>query len=755
MSALRWLGAGLMVAALGLPGFAAPGGPVLFRETFDRCEEGKPPPAPWQVLEGQALVENGSLHITSQKQNPRVLLRQQFSGDISVTLRLRKAPGCHWSGMAVKGVYWLTVNQQYTSLLLDRRLDRVPSGIAPEEVGKRLAGVPNWGAYLWDPQDFVMRLDCQGKTLRAYLDGKRFIEVCDDFMPDRGALMLVGGWGTDIIVDDVTVTRFIPDMTPPEMSPPPQPSLEELKPTLDRQDAIYSDGETAKLSVCWRATESRPLRLRLTLIDFYERTVAAVETKAEQEAGKQAQAAVALTPPRRGIFKVAMSTIGAGERETPQGDLISFSVLPKHLADRTESQDSYFGGHPHWEVPEFHSALARKIGVRWARDHDAIQYTWWPKVEPERGQWHWYDEEIGLLRRNHLHLLGEFLYVPPWAATDGSATKPPKNLNDFAAYVRETVAHYRDTIRFWEVWNEPHFGGFWEGTPEQYADLLRVAYEAAKAANPDCVVIGGGGVALDYLNWVERVLRAGALRHCDRFSFHYGYAGKALESERQSFLGRLQRLRELMRQNGGEKPLWNTEAAVMTTSFLDPYRQGYAEPDAIYHFREAAYAVVRMVVLNIACGVQKIFYYDILWPRRDVFIEGFLKNPVNTGMLELHGGLKPLGVAYATTADILDGARFVATVELAPEVHAYLFASGNRCVAVYWGNFGRKWVEKRIRLQRQGRWELRDIMNVRTTLPFQQTLCLSLTRAPIFVIATGTRMIDFQRAWRNGRVEQP
>lgn len=737
---------------------AAQAGQVLFQESFDRCEDGKPPPQPWQVLEGEAVVEKGRLRITSERQNPRVLLPTKFEGDLSVSLRLMRAPECHWSGMVVKDLYWLTVNRQFGALFLNRRLTHVPSGIAAEEVGAELSRFGDWAKYLWDPSSFVMRLDCQGKTLRAYLDNKLFLETQDDRMPEAGGLVLVGGWGTDIYVDDVVVRRFDDDLLPKRAPRAPRPTLEGLKGTLDRQDAIYHESEQPKLTVTWRPREAQPLRLRLRTIDFYERTEGQAEAKVEQVAGQTAQATVAIRPPRRGIFKVSMTLLQPDGQEVPQGDLTSFSVIPKSLGERPESEASCFGGHPHWEVPEFHYALARKIGMRWARDHDAIQYTWWPNVERERGKWHWYDQDVALLRRNRLQLLGEFLYVPDWAssAPTGNAaawgTSPPKSLDDFGQYVFETVSHYRSAIHCWEVWNEPHYGGFWKGTPEEYAELLRTAYEAAKRADPRCVIVGGGGVDLFSLNWVERAMRAGLLRWCDVFSFHYGCAGVALEGHRERFVEQLKRLENLMREHGATKPLWNTEAAVFSTSFLDQYREGCAEPDAVYHFREAACALVRMYVQNVACGVQKVFYYDVLWPRRDGFIDGFLKDPVATGMIELHGGLKPIGVAYATVADVLDGARFVETIDLSAEVHAYLFQRGSECTAVYWGNFGRQPVQKQLRLRSRGRWELCDVMNVRQTLPSAGEVNLPLSREPRFVVATGATAGDFARAWRRATV---
>ncbi|PIZ30328.1 MAG: hypothetical protein COY42_34130 [Armatimonadetes bacterium CG_4_10_14_0_8_um_filter_66_14] len=752
---------GVVAAAVGWVSLGSvSAGELLYEDHFNAAGTTAPAP-PWKVLEGAATIENGRLHIVSDHANPRVLLDRVFEGDISVAMRLMQAPRCHWSGMVVKDAYWLSVNQQYSSLMLDRRIQHVPSGVAAEDVGKQLGRAPSWQKYLWDPDSFVLRLDCVGQTVRAYLDGKLFLDVQDELMPESGKLMLVGGWGTDVYVDGVTVRRFSDDLLPPKPVPVVSPTLANLKTTLDRQDAIYFDGESAQLTTEWLAQEATPLRLRFNLTDVYGQPAGSVEARTTQETGRTENVTVALSAPRRGLFKVALTAIPAAGPETPQGDLISFSVLPKRLSEQTADEASYFGGHPHWELPEFHYPLARKLGMRWARDHDAIQYTWWTNVQPERGKWRWYDDDIALLRSNGLNLLGEFMWAPEWAATTAPGVAAharsrqlPQNMDDFRRYVFETVSHYRDSLKYWEVWNEPHYSGFWVGTPEQYVELLSVAYEAAKQANPDCVIVGGGGFALSSLDWVDKALRAGMLKYCDVVSFHYGYAGQPFEKQVEWFTQHLSTLRAMMRDSGGEKPLWNTEAAVYSTSFLDQNRAGYAENDAVYNYREAADAVVRMYVVNLAAGVRKMFYYDALWPRRKGFVESFLSDPVNTRMLELHGGLKPLGVAYATAADLLDGATFVEAIAQAAGIRVYVFQGAGRCVAVCWRNSDRDATEVPLRLPAVGDWERSDVMNVRTPVAASPTLRRMIGRAPTFYIAQGVTVDQFSTAWHRADVRE-
>lgn len=61
-------------------------------------------------------------------------------------------------------------------------------------------------------------------------------------------------------------------------------------------------------------------------------------------------------------------------------------------------------------------------------------------------------------------------------------------------------------IRVWEVWNEPDFKFFWEGTFNDYARLLKVAYIVAKMVDPDAQIMFGGLLYNTPDNWLARVL---------------------------------------------------------------------------------------------------------------------------------------------------------------------------------------------------------------------------------------------------------
>lgn len=66
----------------------------------------------------------------------------------------------------------------------------------------------------------------------------------------------------------------------------------------------------------------------------------------------------------------------------------------------------------------------------------------------------------------------------------------PENL--WARYVENVVRHFRGQVRYWELWNEPDLTSYWLGTPQDYAQLLKVGYLAAKNADPDALILFGG-----------------------------------------------------------------------------------------------------------------------------------------------------------------------------------------------------------------------------------------------------------------------
>jgi hypothetical protein len=136
-------------------------------------------------------------------------------------------------------------------------------------------------------------------------------------------------------------------------------------------------------------------------------------------------------------------------------------------------------------------------GIGWA--HVAVI---WPYVENTRGNYDWrgYDEIVAAAQARHIDIVATILYTPAWATSAPTWTGVP----DTAAWVdfcSNAAKHFKGSISYWVLWNEPNLTEFWSGTRQQYIDLLlEPGADAIHAANPNAQV---GGPSLAHLNGAQ------------------------------------------------------------------------------------------------------------------------------------------------------------------------------------------------------------------------------------------------------------
>ena len=118
------------------------------------------------------------------------------------------------------------------------------------------------------------------------------------------------------------------------------------------------------------------------------------------------------------------------------------------------------------------------------------------------------------------------------AVGDRSQPHLPAYHATFAAYLGTLAAQGADAI---EVWNEPNLEREWPAgkiSTRSYTALLRAAYKAIKAANPNTLVISAapsptgyfGGCSsrgCDDANWMNGIANAGAGNYLDCVGIHY------------------------------------------------------------------------------------------------------------------------------------------------------------------------------------------------------------------------------------------
>lgn len=135
----------------------------------------------------------------------------------------------------------------------------------------------------------------------------------------------------------------------------------------------------------------------------------------------------------------------------------------------------------------------------------------------------------------------------------------------FARFISDMARRYPSVI-YWELMNEMDSGftclfGAKDNVPmlergKHYAEFLKIAYPAVKAANPACWVLTGGMSNTD--DFPRGIYEASGRAYFDIMNIHtYGVPVVT------AFVERGQRVREIMNANGDRgKPLWNTEFGI-------------------------------------------------------------------------------------------------------------------------------------------------------------------------------------------------
>lgn len=292
-----------------------------------------------------------------------------------------------------------------------------------------------------------------------------------------------------------------------------------------------------------------------------------------------------------------------------------------------KEEDGVFGIN-HAPVTAELARLMQEAGVVWARNCSFD----WNQLEPEPGQrsFEKTDLQVDRERAQGFRSLA-ILPVHPSAAWNSSApddvsgppwaklTYAPKDPAVLYDFVGAAVAEYRGRIRHYEFINEPVWIPFVGGnlsskvgyTVADYIDLLKGAYPAMKAADPDCVVLGGLSIQAE-MTFGDAFIAEGGLEYCDVYNLH-PYPTPDGPPER--FIGNMGRILAAMDVWGQRKPIWATETAFYAEDDL-PWTPWVAPPDhnAAANLtgseRRAADFGVRLAVILLAHGVEKIFYHQ-------------------------------------------------------------------------------------------------------------------------------------------------
>lgn len=177
-------------------------------------------------------------------------------------------------------------------------------------------------------------------------------------------------------------------------------------------------------------------------------------------------------------------------------------------------------------------AYTNELGFNWIK-----QQIEWFLYEPQRDQYNWgeIDRIVNGARAAGLNVLLSVVKAPAWArpaGADMSVDGPPANPQDFADFMGKMAARYRGRVQAYEIWNEQNLHYEWGNEPlsaARYVEMLRLCYNAIKAADPNAIVVSGaptptgvndGRIAIDDRIFLEQMYQAGLARYSDAIGAH-------------------------------------------------------------------------------------------------------------------------------------------------------------------------------------------------------------------------------------------
>lgn len=446
----------------------------------------------------------------------------------------------------------------------------------------------------------------------------------------------------------------------------------------------WDDRLLLHVTVAWaKSSQPRPVKIGLRITDFFDKEVWRDTVETDCTAVVQPQAD---RQQLRGYLRVhAKMTVDDVVCERG----IRLAVVPKHQGD-----DSRFGVNHAYPWPHLLD-LCRKAGLIWVRDWSLK----WQEVEPEQGKLVFTETDYQIDRplRHGLRVLG----LLPFPSSNWSSSAPasvvagpyypqnrarvayaPRNLAEFENYVEKTVAHYKDRITWWQVFNEPLYTDYslprklgYDG--RTYAELTAAFARAARRADPKCRVLAGIGALHDgqIMDDFEQFFAAGGLAAVDAVDIHH-YPGLRSPEFIEPLL---EKLHGLMERHGGRKPIWLTEYGYYADdapSRVPPEYSGFDRPLPTEQL-QAAYAV-RWATIMFANGVDKVFYHAGT-------CDGVDRDSLQGIFYEYGGEPHKIYAAQAVMAHLLrPSCRLVKPLALEHGVKGYLFRDGTRLVAVVW-----------------------------------------------------------------------
>ncbi len=231
--------------------------------------------------------------------------------------------------------------------------------------------------------------------------------------------------------------------------------------------------------------------------------------------------------------------------------------------------------------------MADQAGLGWTK-----QQFVWAEIEPlrkgefidpvtQQSSWAKFDGIVDELRAQDLKVIARLDRAPAWARpADSRPETPPVDFEDYGDFVYAFVKHFKGRIQYIQIWNEPNIYPEWGEQavdPVAYTQMLQVAYQRAKEADPNVYVLSaplaitlgephpqeGKWRSMPDLDYLEAMYEAGAKDYFDILSANaFGFDLPPDDPPAPDVLNfrRVELQREIMERYGdGDKAIWFNE----------------------------------------------------------------------------------------------------------------------------------------------------------------------------------------------------
>ena len=291
----------------------------------------------------------------------------------------------------------------------------------------------------------------------------------------------------------------------------------------------------------------------------------------------------------------------------------------------------------------------------WAKVQSGGSASWTPEIDQEQ-----IESEIAAGRM----VAGLLIGIPEWAITEDGL---PAGLwlahddpdNTWANYVRRAASTYAGRIDHWIIWNEPdiretEIAHTWNGTVADFAQLQRVAYLAAREANPEAIIhLPAFTYWADYYAGTEQYMarlldeimsdpEAAANNH------YFDVATAHLYFQPGQIYDLLGLFTDLLRDRGLGQPIWLIE-----TNAPPRDDEAWLVEEwtlSVTQVEQAAF-MPQALAMGLAAGAERIGVYKLKDTESDK-----VANPEPFGLVRLDGSERPAFATYRLAVGYLGGA---------------------------------------------------------------------------------------------------